>query len=97
MRETLRLHPAGVVAPREAAVDVTVGGYRIPKGTLILWSAYLAGRDPEAWPDPLRFDPDRFVDAPPEERARSPTSPGCRSGAAPATASASRSPRWSSR
>jgi cytochrome P450 len=69
MRETLRLHPAGVVAPREAAVDVVVGGHRIPKGTLILWSAHLAGRDPDAWPDPLRFDPDRFVDAPPETHA----------------------------
>lgn len=69
MRETLRLHPAGVIAPREAAVDVTVGGYRIPKGTLILWSPHLAGRNPEAWPDPLAFDPDRFVDAPPETQA----------------------------
>jgi cytochrome P450 len=62
MRETLRLHPAGALSPREAAVDVTVGGVRIPKGTLILWSAHLAGRDPEVWEDPLRFDPDRFTD-----------------------------------
>jgi cytochrome P450 len=30
MRETVRLHPAGVLSPREAAVDVTVGGYLIP-------------------------------------------------------------------
>ncbi len=69
MRETLRLHPAGVISPREAAQDVVVGGHRIPKGTLILWSAHLAGRDPGAWVEPLRFDPDRFVDAPPETRA----------------------------
>jgi cytochrome P450 len=69
MRETTRLHPAGVVAPREAAVDVTVGGRRIPKGTLILWSAHFAGRDPTAWTDPLRFDPDRFVDVSAEQRA----------------------------
>jgi cytochrome P450 len=62
MRETLRLHPAGVVSPREAAVDVAIGGYRIPRGTLILWSAYLAGRDRDAWVEPLRFDPDRFLD-----------------------------------
>lgn len=61
MRETTRLHPAGVLSPREAARDVTVGGYRIPKGTLILWSAHLAGRDPRAWREPLRFDPDRFL------------------------------------
>ena len=31
------------LSPREAAADLTVGGYRIPKGTLILWSAHLAG------------------------------------------------------
>jgi cytochrome P450 len=68
MRETTRLHPAGVISPREAATDIVVGGHRIRKGTLILWSAHLAGRDPEAWPDPLRFRPDRFVDPSPEQR-----------------------------
>lgn len=61
MRETTRLHPAGVLSPREAARDLTIGGYRIPKGTLILWSAHLAGRDPRTWVEPLRFDPDRFL------------------------------------
>lgn len=69
MRETTRLHPAGVISPREAAVDLTIGGYRVSKGTLILWSPYLAGRDPDTWSDPLRFDPDRFVDLDPERRA----------------------------
>lgn len=69
MRETLRLHPAGVVSPREAAVDLVVGDYRIPKGTLILWSAYLAGRSTDAWIDPLRFDPDRFIDLDPDQQA----------------------------
>lgn len=69
MRETLRLHPAGAISPREAAVDVTVGGYLIPKGTLILWSAHLAGRNEKAWPDPLRFDPDRFVAPLPVQKA----------------------------
>ena len=69
MRETTRLHPAGVLSPREAARDVTVGGYRIPKGTLILWSAHLAGRDPRAWAAPLRFDPDRFLAPSDDQRA----------------------------
>ncbi|MGE4164007.1 MAG: cytochrome P450 [Vicinamibacterales bacterium] len=69
MRETTRLHPAGVVSPREAARDLVVGGHCIPKGTLILWSAHLAGRDERAWPDPLRFDPDRFIDVDPEQQA----------------------------
>ncbi len=69
MRETLRLHPAGVVSPREAVTDVVVGGFRIPKGTLILWSAYLAGRNADAWVEPLRFDPDRFLDLTPDQQA----------------------------
>ena len=61
MRETLRLHPAGLFAPRQAVSDIVVGGHRIRSGTLVLWSPYLAGRDPDAWPEPLRFDPVRFV------------------------------------
>lgn len=61
MRETTRLHPAGVISPRQAVEDVVVGGHRIPSGTLVLWSAHLVGRDPDAWSDPLRFDPDRFA------------------------------------
>ena len=69
MRETTRLHPAGVISPREAATDLTVGGYTIPKGTLILWSAHLAGRDAAAWTDPLDFRPDRFVEATGEQKA----------------------------
>jgi len=69
MRETLRLHPAGAISPREAATNLTVGGYEITKGTLILWSAHLAGRDPSAWPDALAFDPDRFDGLTPQQQA----------------------------
>ncbi len=69
VRESLRLHPAGAISPREAAVDVTIGGYDIAKGTLILWSAHLAGRDPETWDEPLAFRPERFASLTPEQRA----------------------------
>ena len=69
MRETLRLHPAGAISPREAATDIDLGQYTIPKGTLILWSAHLAGRDPVAWTDPLHFAPDRFADLGEEQKA----------------------------
>ncbi len=68
MHEVLRLHPAGVLAPREAATDIEIGGFKIKKGTLILWSPHLAGRDPVAWADPLRFDPLRFDGVTDEER-----------------------------
>lgn len=69
MRETTRLHPAGVVSPREAARDLVVGGYRIREGTLILWSPHLAGRHAATWHDPETFDPDRFADLTEEQRA----------------------------
>jgi cytochrome P450 len=61
VHETLRLHPASGVAPRVTAVDIDVGGVAIRRGTIAMWSPYLAGRDPAVWTDPLRFDPDRFV------------------------------------
>ena len=69
MRETLRLHPAGAISPRQAMEDLAVGGYRIPKGTMVLWSAHLAGRDPATWSDPLAFDPDRFQDLTADQQA----------------------------
>jgi cytochrome P450 len=69
MRETLRLHPAGVVSPREAACDITLGDLEIRKGTLVLWSAHLAGRDAQVWTDPLTFDPDRFTRLDDHQRA----------------------------
>ena len=62
VRETLRLHPAGVVSPREAARNIEIGGYTIASGTLILWSPHLSGRDPDVWNNPLEFHPDRFLD-----------------------------------
>ena len=69
VREALRLHPAGVVSPRESAVDLDIAGHIIPARTLVLWSPHLAGRDPEVWPDPLRFDPERWR-TPAEEQRR---------------------------
>lgn len=69
VRESLRLHPAGVISPREAARNMEVAGHTITKGTLILWSAHLAGRDTDVWDEPLRFDPDRFLDMTDEQQA----------------------------
>ena len=73
VRETLRLHPAGVISPREAARDLDIAEYTLTKGTLILWSAHLAGRDPDVWDVPLRFHPDRFIDMTDEQRTAADT------------------------
>jgi hypothetical protein len=69
VREALRLHPAGVFSPRHAVRDVRIGPYKIPRRAMILWSPYLAGRDPGAWGDPLSFRPERHLDAADETAA----------------------------
>ena len=68
VHESLRLHPAGLIAARAAAHDLRLGEHRIKKGTLITWSPYLAGRDPNAWADPERFDPDRHLSLTDEQK-----------------------------
>lgn len=71
VRESLRLHPAGLIGARVAAQKMELGGCRIRKGTLLVWSPHLAGRDPNHWAEPLRFDPDRFVNLTADQKALS--------------------------
>lgn len=68
--ESLRLHPPGVFTPRLTTRAVDVGPYRVPKRSMVLWSPYLAGRDPATWPDPTTFDPGRHRDPTPEQAAQ---------------------------
>jgi cytochrome P450 len=69
VKEALRLHPAGVFSPRQAVRDVRIGEHIIRKGTFILWSPYLAGRDANTWDDPLTFRPERHLDPDPATAA----------------------------
>ncbi|XP_066283351.1 cytochrome P450 2U1-like [Branchiostoma lanceolatum] len=55
------LVPLGV--PHATTQEVKVQGYDIPKGTQILTNLYSLHMDPAYWPDPDRFDPERFLDA----------------------------------
>ncbi|MFB7589976.1 cytochrome P450 [Streptomyces sp. NPDC056169] len=60
LSETLRLYPTGWLLPRHAAADEMLDGRRIPAGTDLLVCPYLTHRDPEVWPDPEAFVPERF-------------------------------------
>jgi cytochrome P450 len=60
VNEALRLYPPIHVGNRRAAEEVRFGGWRIPPGSRVIYSIYLAHRDPRHWACPHRFDPDRF-------------------------------------
>ena len=67
--EAMRLYPPAWGMGRRALVDHWVGGYTVPAGGLVAMSPYVVQRDARWWPDPERFDPDRFL---PEARAARP-------------------------
>lgn len=60
INEVLRLYPAAYLFAREAVVEDVIDGYPIPANTMIFISPFVTHRDPNFWPDPERFDPERF-------------------------------------
>jgi len=62
MQETLRLYAVIPTLSRCATEDVHIPEAKmtIPKGTALLLPLYLINRDPELWPNPSKFDPERF-------------------------------------
>jgi cytochrome P450 len=62
VKETLRLYPPAIgVFMRQAATDVEIAGYTLPKGSLVQLFSYICQRDPRWYPEPEKFEPDRFL------------------------------------
>jgi cytochrome P450 len=65
IQETLRLRPVIVIVIRKLTEAVELGGYELPAGARVVPSIHLIHRDPEIYPEPERFLPERFLDNPP--------------------------------
>jgi cytochrome P450 len=61
MAESMRLFPPVWAMGRQAAQDMEIGPFFVRAGTMLYASQYLLHRDARYFPDPERFDPDRFL------------------------------------
>jgi cytochrome P450 len=64
--ETMRLYPPAWLTNRKSLRDDEIDGYVIPAGAEIAVIPYVTHRDPDLWPEPEKFDPERFT---PEKKA----------------------------
>jgi cytochrome P450 family 110 len=60
-KETLRLNPVVSEVGRVLSRPMRIGGWDLPAGVAATPCIYLTHRRPDVWPEPERFDPDRFV------------------------------------
>lgn len=68
IQEAMRLYPSAWSISRRALGDDEIGGYAIPANAIVAMSPYTMHRHPDFWPDPERFEPERFGSE--EEAAR---------------------------
>ncbi len=64
LKETLRLYPAVWGIGRRAIAECELGGYRVPAGSNIFILQWRTQRDARFFPDPERFDPERWREDP---------------------------------
>ena len=67
--ESMRLYPPAWLVGRRAIADYPLGDFVAPARSILIMSPYIMQRDPRFYPDPERFDPDRWT---PEFRAALP-------------------------
>uniref|UniRef100_A0A3B4YIF6 unspecific monooxygenase n=1 Tax=Seriola lalandi dorsalis TaxID=1841481 RepID=A0A3B4YIF6_SERLL len=60
VNECLRLYPPAARIERVAKETVKINGVTIPKDIVVMIPVYALHRDPELWPEPEEFKPDRF-------------------------------------
>ncbi|WP_250292697.1 cytochrome P450 [Frankia sp. CiP1_Cm_nod1] len=61
LNESMRLYPPVWAMSRYLVEDRVVGGYPLPAGSTLLLSQWVVHRDEKWWPEPERFDPERWI------------------------------------
>jgi cytochrome P450 len=62
IKEALRMYPPAIgVFLRQATNNTEIGGYQIPRGSLVGLSSFVTHRDPRWFADPETFKPERFL------------------------------------
>nr|BAC01139.1 sterol C22 desaturase [Symbiotaphrina kochii]BAC01141.1 sterol C-22 desaturase [Symbiotaphrina kochii] len=62
VKETLRYRPPVLMVPYVAKKDFPISdSYTVPKGSMVIPTTYPALHDPEAYPNPETFNPDRWI------------------------------------
>jgi cytochrome P450 len=61
LSEAMRLYPPAWTISRQALDDYQIGPYPMAKGSVALMSQWVMHHDPRYYPDPLRFDPERWL------------------------------------
>ncbi len=69
LSESMRLYPPAWAMGRQSTAPVELGPYRLPAGTYFFFSQYIMQRTEQYFPNPLRFEPERFT---PEAKAERP-------------------------
>jgi cytochrome P450 len=62
VKEAMRLYPPVTDVSREATEDCEVGGHQIAKGTTLVMSQWVMHRHERYFPEPEKFDPERWAD-----------------------------------
>ncbi|WMV26266.1 hypothetical protein MTR67_019651 [Solanum verrucosum] len=70
VKEGLRLHPVAPLFYHESMEDCVVDGFHVQKGSRIIINCYAIHRDPNVWPEPEKFLPERFVGSSVDFRGR---------------------------
>jgi cytochrome P450 len=70
LAESMRLYPPAWIVGRRAMVPYTIGGYAVSRRSIVVACQWVTHRDPRYFPDPERFDPERWTPKAKEARPK---------------------------